>query len=58
MLIYSGTVTLYLAYAGLAGFAGILLWPTVILHAILTLFLARVFQLKSRDDGPTYLPHG
>ena len=42
MLIYSGAVALYLAYAGLAlGFAGILLWPAVVLHAILTILLAR-----------------
>ena len=41
MLIYSGAVALYLAYAGLVlGFAGILLWPAVILHAILTILLA------------------
>ena len=42
MLTYSALVTLYLAYIGLAGaFAGLLLWPVVILHAILTTLLAR-----------------
>ena len=42
MLIYGGAVALYLAYAGFAlGFAGILLWSAVVLHAILTIFLAR-----------------
>ena len=42
MLIYSGAVALYLAYAGLAlGFASILLWPAVVLHAILMILLAR-----------------
>ena len=42
MLIYSAAVTLYLAYLGIAGgLTGILLWPTVILHAILTALLAR-----------------
>jgi hypothetical protein len=42
MLTYSTAVTLYLAYLGLvAGLGGILLWPAVILHAILTVALAR-----------------
>ena len=41
MLIYSAAVTLYLAYVGFVGiFAGILLWPAVILHLILTALLA------------------
>jgi hypothetical protein len=41
MLIYSGAVTLYLAYCGFAGgMAGILLWPAVVLHALLTVLLA------------------
>jgi hypothetical protein len=42
MLTYSGAVTLYLAGVGLAGAAGgVLLWPVVVLHAILTVLLAR-----------------
>jgi hypothetical protein len=42
MLTYSAGVTLYLAYLGFAGgFAGVLLWPAVVLHAILTALLAR-----------------
>ncbi len=42
MLIYSAAVTLYLAYVGFAGgFAGILLWPVVIVHLILTALLTR-----------------
>lgn len=40
MLTYSGTVTLYLAYIGVVGgLGGILLWPAVILHVILTALL-------------------
>ncbi len=40
MLIYSVAVTLYLAYIGFAGgLTGILLWPAVILHVILTALL-------------------
>ena len=42
MLIYSGAVTLYLAYLGFAGgLSGILLWPAVALHAVLTVLLGR-----------------
>ena len=44
MLIYSAGVTLYLAYLGFAvGLGGILLWPAVILHGILTILLGRAF---------------
>ena len=42
MLTYSAAVTLYLAYVGLAGgLSGILLWPAVVLHVILTALLTR-----------------
>ena len=42
LLAYSAAVTLYLAYLGLAGgFGGVLLWPAVVLHLILTVLLAR-----------------
>ena len=42
MLTYSAAVTLYLAYLGFAGgLGGILLWPAVILHLILTALLTR-----------------
>ena len=41
MLLYSTAVTLYLAYVGLTGAStGILLWPAVVVHAILTALLA------------------
>jgi hypothetical protein len=37
MLIYTTLVTLYLAYLGFAdGLTGVLLWPAVVLHVILT----------------------
>jgi hypothetical protein len=40
MLTYSASVMLYLAYLGLVGgLAGILLWPAVVLHAIVTALL-------------------
>jgi hypothetical protein len=42
MLTYSAVVTLYLAYVGFAGgLTGILLWPAVVLHVILTALLTR-----------------
>ena len=51
MLIYSAAVALYLAYLGLAGgMNGILLWPAVVLHAILTALLARA-SVSGRDGN-------
>ena len=42
MLTYSALVTLYTAYVELAGgLTGVLLWPTVVLHVILTVLLIR-----------------
>lgn len=48
MLTYSALVTLYLSYLGFAGgFAGVLLWPAVFLHVILTALLTRnIVQLR------------
>jgi len=40
MLTYSAAVTLYLAYIGITG-GGILLWPAVVLHVVLTVLLIR-----------------
>jgi len=53
MLAYSAPVTLYLAYLGFRGtFVGKLLWPAVLLHAILTVLLARAW-LQSQKSGPS-----
>jgi hypothetical protein len=42
MLVYSAAVTLYLASVGFAGgFTGMLLWPVVVAHLILTALLTR-----------------
>jgi hypothetical protein len=42
MLSYSTGVTVYLAYLGLtSASSGMLLWPAVVLHVILTVLLAR-----------------
>ena len=50
MLIYSAAVTLYLAYLGFAGgLAGVLLWPAVVLHVILTALLMRDVARMRRD---------
>jgi hypothetical protein len=50
MLIYSALVTLYLAYLGAAdGMNGILLWPAVLLHAVLTALMLRDVS-KARDS--------
>jgi len=50
MLTYSALVTLYLAYLGIAGgFAGVLLWPVVVLHVILTAVLIREFMRRPRS---------
>jgi hypothetical protein len=42
MLTYSASVTLYLAYLGFAGGStGVLLWPAVAFHVVLTVLLGR-----------------
>jgi hypothetical protein len=42
MLTYSSLAMLYLCYLGISGgFTGILLWPAVVLHALLTVLFAR-----------------
>jgi hypothetical protein len=44
MLTYSALVTLYLAYLGFAGgLNGVLLWPAVALHALLSILLGRAW---------------
>jgi hypothetical protein len=52
MLTYSATVTLYLAYVGLSGgSSGMLLWPAVVLHVILTALLTRL-SMGDRKSSP------
>ena len=52
MLIYSVAAALYLAYVGLAGgFTGILLWPAVILHVILTALFDSGINKKQGDEN-------
>ena len=53
MLTYGALVTLYLLYLGIRGeWVGPLLWPAVVLHAVLTLLLARAW-CKTRKDTLT-----
>jgi len=53
MLSYSAAVTIYLTYLGLMGdFRGVLLWPAVVLHVVLTLLLARAW-FKPQADRAT-----
>jgi hypothetical protein len=50
MLIYSASITLYFAYLGFAGgLTGILLWPAVVLHVILTALLTRDVMRMRRN---------
>jgi hypothetical protein len=50
MWTYSAAVTLYLAYGGFAGsLTGVLLWPAVVLHVILTAFLTCDVTRMLRD---------
>jgi hypothetical protein len=47
MFTYNALATLYLLYLGIRGdWAGPLLWPAVVLHAVLTLVLARSWLAK------------
>jgi hypothetical protein len=52
MLTYSAAVTLFLAYVGIAGgMSGILLWPAVVLHMILTALLTRA-AISDKETKP------
>ena len=49
MLTYNSLVTLYLLYLGIRGdWVGLLLWPAVALHGILSLLLTRQWRLGKR----------
>jgi hypothetical protein len=43
---------LYLSYLGFAGAAtGVLLWPVVVLHAILSALLGRIWLIGDQGEG-------
>jgi len=49
MLIYSAMAMAYLAYVGIGGqWTGPLLWPAVVVHAVLTALLARSTALDNQ----------
>ena len=50
MLTYGTLVTVYLSYLGIRGeWVGPLLWPAVVLHAVLTLLLAWLWFRPQKD---------
>jgi len=49
MLIYSTLAMLYLAYLGVIGGVGILLWPAVVVHAGLSILLVRAWWKEQPD---------
>ena len=51
MLTYSALATLYLLLAGIGGNDGILLWPAVGLHAILTVLLGAAAWKEQKNSA-------
>jgi len=49
MLIYNVLAALYLAYVGVTGRVGILLWPAVAVHVALSLLLVRAWMKERRS---------
>ena len=55
MLTYGMLVALYLAYIGFAGgFTGLLLWPAVVLHVILTALLTWAYARNNETNPQAY----
>ncbi len=51
MLTYSALATLYMAFLGVTGeWVGPLLWPAMLVHALLTFLLARAW-FKPQENG-------
>src|SRR5271169_2341703 len=48
MLTYSTFAMLYLAYIGVIGPVGILLWPAVVIHAGLSILIFRAWRTKQK----------
>ena len=51
MLTYSTLAALYLAYVGITGVVGILLWPAVAVHAVLSFFLIRAWRREQSSPS-------
>ena len=60
MLTYGALITLYLAYLGFrSGLTGVLLWPAVVFHVVLTVLLGRAWLAAARrDNGAADFPVG
>ena len=53
MLIYNSLAAAYLAYLRVgSGFSGTLLWPVIVLHAVLALLFARAVWKESSQASP------
>jgi hypothetical protein len=52
MLTYSALATAFLGYLGIRGhWVGPLLWPVVVLHAVITIFLGRAWLMTPKTGG-------
>lgn len=52
LLSYSALATLYLLYLGIRGeWVGPLLWPAVVLHAVMAIFLGRAWLMSPKTGG-------
>jgi hypothetical protein len=52
MLTYNVLTTLYLLFLGIRGqWVGSLLWPVVLLHAVITILLLRAWLMSPKTDG-------
>jgi hypothetical protein len=52
MLTYSALATAFLTYLGIRGdWVGPLLWPAVVLHAVITILLVRTRLMSSKPGG-------
>ena len=49
MLTYSALVMLFLAYLGFVGLTGVLLWPAVAFHLVLTVLLGRAWLVADGE---------
>jgi hypothetical protein len=57
MLGYGAAITIYLSYLGFTGGAsGVLLWPAVVLHVVMTVLLARTGRKSktSTEGNPSW----
>jgi len=53
LLVFSVLVAFYLVYLGIGGgFAGPILWPAVVLHSVVAIFLARAWFADWPDQRP------